>query len=56
MPADLYAAMPQLAELTQHRPRAGEDALHYLGRLRSSTTPEEAVTYTAFAALPEMAI
>lgn len=56
MPQDLYAAMPQLGELTQHRPRTGEDALQYLGRLRSSTTPEEAVTYTAFAALPAMAI
>lgn len=55
-PQDLYAALPQLAELTQQRPREGEDALHYLGRLGSSTTPEEAVTYTAFAALPQMAI
>ncbi|MEP3056383.1 hypothetical protein [Ascidiaceihabitans sp.] len=55
-PQDLYAALPQIAELTQQRPRENEDALHYLGRLRSSTTPEEAVTYTAFAALPQMAI
>lgn len=55
-PMDIYAALPQLAELTQHRPRDGEDALAYLGRLRSSTTPEEAVTYTAFCALPQMAI
>lgn len=56
MPLDLYAAMPQLAELTQKRPIAEEDALDYLWRLRSSTTPEEAVTYTAFAALPQMSI
>jgi len=56
MPEDLFAAMPQLGELTQHRPRIGEEALPFLGRLRSSTTPEEAVTFTAFAALPEMAI
>lgn len=55
-PQDLYAALPQLAELTQHRPRENEDAMVYMGRLRSSTTPEEAVTYTAFAALPQMAI
>ena len=55
-PQDLYAALPQLAELTQHRPREGEDALAYMSRLRSSTTPEEAVTYTSFAALPQMAI
>lgn len=56
MPQDLYAAMPQLAELTQKRPMADEDALDYLWRLKASTTPEEAVTYTAFAALPQMAI
>lgn len=55
-PVDLYAAIPQVAELTQHRPREGEDALEFLARLRSSTTPEEAVTYTAFAALPQMAV
>ncbi|MGH1453212.1 MAG: DUF6931 family protein [Paracoccaceae bacterium] len=55
-PLDLYAALPQVAEVTQHRPRENEDALDYLFRLRSSTTPEEAVTYTAFAALPQMAI
>lgn len=55
-PQDLYAALPQLAELTQHRPREAEDALAYMGRLRASTTPEEAVTYTSFAALPQMAI
>ncbi|MEP4196410.1 MAG: hypothetical protein ABJL99_12330 [Aliishimia sp.] len=56
MPQDLYAAIPQLSELTQKRPMADEDALDYLWRLRASTTPEEAVTYTAFAALPQMAI
>jgi len=55
-PLDIYAALPQLAELTQHRPREGEDVLAYLRRLRSSTTPEESVTYTAFSALPQMAI
>ena len=55
-PMDLFAALPQVADLTQHRPREGEDGLAFLGRLRSSTTPEEAVTFTAFAALPQMAI
>ena len=55
-PFELYKALPELAELTQRRPREDEDALAYLERLRSSTTPEEAVTYTAFAALPQMAI
>jgi hypothetical protein len=46
---DLYAAIPQLAELTQARPRPADQALNFLMRLRSSTTPEEAVTFTAFA-------
>ncbi len=55
-PVDIYAALPQLAELTQHRPRNDEDVLAYLRRLRSSTTPEESVTYTAFSAVPQMAI
>ncbi|MFQ6549974.1 DUF6931 family protein [Aestuariibius sp. 2305UL40-4] len=55
-PQDLYAAMPQVAELTQRRPQEGEDMITYLYRLRSSTTPEEAVTFTAFAAIPQRAI
>ncbi|WP_328795433.1 DUF6931 family protein [Jannaschia marina] len=53
---DIFAAIPQVAELMQHRPRAGEDAGDFLARLRSSTTPEEAVTFTAFAALPQMGV
>lgn len=53
---DLYVAIPQLAELTQQRPREGEEALEYLWRLRSSTTPEEAITFTAFAIQPKLAI
>ncbi|MGH1330370.1 MAG: DUF6931 family protein [Paracoccaceae bacterium] len=55
-PADLYAAIPQIAELTQQRPTLGEDAFSYLIRLRSGTTPEEAVTFPAFALAPQTAI
>jgi hypothetical protein len=55
-PQELYIQMPSLAQMTQHRPREGEDALQFLYRLRGSTTPEEAVTFTAYAALPKMAI
>lgn len=54
--ADLYVAIPQLAEVTQQRPRPEEEALDYLMRLRQSTTPEEAVTFTAFAIQPKLAI
>ena len=55
-PSALYSAMPQVSQLTQHRPQEGENGLEFLLRLRASTTPEEAVTFTAFAALPKMAI
>lgn len=54
-PAELFASLPQVRDLTQIRPRADEDNLQYLFRLRGSTTPEEAVTFTSFAALPTVA-
>lgn len=54
-PAELFAHLPQVHDLTQIRPRQGEDNLQFLARLRGSTTPEEAVTFTAFAALPTVA-
>lgn len=55
-PVDLYLRLPEVNELTRHRPRPGETGLDYLLRLRASTTPEEAVTFTAFAAFPQTAI
>ncbi len=55
-PSELYRAIPQVGQLTQHRPREEESVLDYLYRLRASTTPEEAITFTAFAALPKLAI
>lgn len=55
-PAELFSVIPQIKKLVQHRPREEEDALGFLGRLRSSSTPEEAVTYAAFAARPKMAV
>lgn len=55
-PFELYLKIPQLPRLTQHRPLETENGLGYMMRLRASTTPEEAVTFTAFAALPKMAI
>ncbi|MDO5641175.1 MAG: hypothetical protein Q4G26_02135 [Paracoccus sp. (in: a-proteobacteria)] len=56
IPADLFAALPRLGELVKHRPRDDENGLQFLMRLRGSTTPEEAVTFTAFAALPVPAV
>ena len=55
-PQALYRSMPEVGIFTKHRPNEHEDALGYLERLRSSTTPEDAVTYAAFAAEPKMAI
>ncbi|MGH1369526.1 MAG: DUF6931 family protein [Maritimibacter sp.] len=55
-PQELYKAIPQVEQMTMHRPLENEDGLEFLLRLRASTTPEEAVTFTAFAAQPKMAI
>jgi len=56
-PHELFTAIPQIRSLTQHRPRnAEETSEEFVERLRSSSTPEEAVTFTAFAAQPKMAI
>jgi len=55
-PAELYSRMPEIRSLTLHRPREGENAGQFITRLRESTTPEEAATFTAFAAQPAMAV
>lgn len=55
-PSELYAKMPHVSQLTLHRPNVVERAIEYLYRLRASTTPEEAVTYTAFATMPKMGV
>lgn len=54
-PAELFLRLPEVQMLTQMRPRQDEDNLQYLYRLRASTTPEEAVTFAAFAAVPSVA-
>lgn len=55
-PADLYVGLPQIRELTQLRPLDEEDHLSFLERLSTSSTPEEIVTFTAFAAQPKVAV
>ncbi|MDO5622764.1 MAG: hypothetical protein Q4G24_15020 [Paracoccus sp. (in: a-proteobacteria)] len=55
-PAELLGQAPRLADLVKLRPLEGEAGLRFLNRLRASTTPEEAVTYAAFAALPNVAV
>ena len=55
-PFELYSQMPQIKNMTQHRPREDEEHLDYLDRLAGSTTPEESLTFAAFSAVPAMAI
>lgn len=55
-PGELYLKVPEVLNLTLHRPQPDETVLNYLYRLRASTTPEEAVTFTAFAARPIMGV
>lgn len=55
-PSELYANFPQLREMTQLRPREDEAGMEFLHRLNESQTPEEAVTFTAFAARPKMSV
>ena len=54
--ADLYAMMPELKEDIQLQPRPDETVSFLLARLRSSTTPEEAVTMAAYAFQPRIAV
>lgn len=51
----LFRDIPEICDLIMQRPSEDEDNLGFLMRLRASTTPEEAVTYTAFAIRPEQA-
>lgn len=53
---DLYAMMPELKEDIQLDPRPDEKVSLLLARLRSSTTPEEAVTMVAYAFQPRISV
>lgn len=55
-PVDLYKRIPEVGGFTKHRPTEDEDPLGFFERLRGSTTPEDALTYTAFATEPQVAI
>lgn len=53
---DLYAEMPEIPKFIQNPPEDEEGYRGFLGRLRASQTPEDAVTFTAFALEPRAAI
>ncbi|MQQ10626.1 hypothetical protein GFB49_19405 [Epibacterium sp. SM1979] len=55
-PSALYNALPEVAAFTKHRPMVEEDSFSYFERLRGSTTPEDAITFTAFAAEAKFSI
>lgn len=55
-PSELYANIPEIADFTIHRPHEDEDNYSYFDRLKSSTTPEDALTFVAFAAEMRTAI
>lgn len=55
-PLDLFEAIPQVGLLVNSRPRLEEPLDHYLERLKSGTTPEEAITVIGFAVVPRLAL
>lgn len=53
---ELYAEMPETAKFIETPPEEDEGYRGFLERLRASHTPEEAVTFTAFALQPKAGI
>ncbi len=54
--SELYAEMPEIAKFIETPPEGDEGYRGFLERLRASDTPEEAVTFTAFALQPKAGI
>lgn len=55
-PIDLYRSIPEVAGFTRQRPSEDVDAKAYFEILRRSTTPEDAITFTAFVMQPAVSI
>ena len=55
-PIELFTGLPQIRDLVQLRPADHEGHVGFLMRLYESPTPEEIVTFTAFAAQPKVAV
>jgi len=53
---DLFAMVADSKEDIQLEPREGERVGNFLARLRSSTTPEEGVTFAAYALQPRISV
>ena len=54
--AELFQAMPPLGGLVMGRPTPGQHCLDFLHQLASGQTPEEALTFMAFALLARQAV
>jgi len=52
----LFDTLPQIRVFMNSRPREDETPQQFLASLAESSTPEEALTFTAFAARPKMAV
>lgn len=55
-PETLFDELPQIRVFMRSRPKEGEGPRDFLERLRASPTPEEALTFIAFAVRPKMAV
>ncbi|WP_372992570.1 DUF6931 family protein [Sulfitobacter sp.] len=53
---DLFGQVPQCGELLKSRPNDADGYRSFLEMLRASQTPEDAVTFTAFALQPKAAV
>lgn len=53
---DVFTALPALSTLVMARPQTGQHCLDFLRTLRLGQTPEEAVTFMAFALAPRHAV
>lgn len=53
---ELFAALPEMEEDVRIKPREGQHCLDFQRQLMFGTTPEEAVTFMAFALQPRYAV
>lgn len=56
VPNELFANLPQIRNLIQLRPQEDETNVDFLNRLYQSPTPEETVTFTAYAVKPKISV
>jgi len=55
-PTELFRQIPQVSEFMKHRPQPDEGNFEFLQRQKTSTTPEDAIVFAAFAVHPISAV